>query len=127
LLTALCEATGDEEQADRLRAVSSSFERQAAGEPVAAWRILHELMGEAGARKLANLLDIVPVKPTEPTVANSLNADDDLNDAGNARRLVAAAGGVFIYVPELESFFRYCDNRWVRDSDQLDANLCERV
>ena len=46
-------------------------------------------------------------------------APHDLNDAGNADRLVAYADGNLAYVPEIDLFLVYRDGRWYRDEHGL--------
>jgi hypothetical protein len=51
-------SAGDEEQADRLRAASDTFDRLRSGDEVVGWSDLLRLLGDARARELARLLGV---------------------------------------------------------------------
>jgi putative DNA primase/helicase len=64
----------------------------------------------------------------DTTSPPSVAGPHDLNDAGNADRLIRLAQGDLTYVPELSAFLHYRDNRWHRDERNLQARaLAERA
>jgi len=120
-MEALCEITNDEEREDRLRAVADTVERRGKGQPVVGWRRLRDLVGRDIANHLTRLLKPRAGEEAASTIADPPISDHDLNDAGNADRLIRFSEGNLVYVPELTTFIRFDGRRWKRDESGLEV------
>ena len=119
-VTALCAITSDEELADRLRAVDDTYERHGQGKPIQGWEALHRLLGRKSAGHLQKWFN---ASPRDGRSDGAVAAEHDLNDAGNADRIVKLADGNLAYVEELQAFMIYDRHRWHRDEHGLQVRL----
>jgi hypothetical protein len=76
VVEAVCAKAGDDEAADRLAAVRTTFARVAAGETTSGWPALAELIGDAAVDALRRALDLWGGQPPRAGTAAAAEADD---------------------------------------------------
>ena len=88
---AVCYAAGDQEAADRIKAVETTNERFARNETISGWPSLSELIGEGPSRKIAEWLGIEFDHGSSPSLVPNISdfasAPESQTDLGNAQRL----------------------------------------
>ena len=117
---ALCAITSDEELSLRLKDVDDTYERYGQGKPIQAWQAMHQLLGRRSAGHLQKWFN-VSARDSRSQGAGS--GEHDLNDAGNADRIVKLADGNLAYVEELQAYMIYDRQRWLRDDGGLKVRL----
>lgn len=117
-IKALCAITKDEELEDRQRCVDDTLQRYGRGQPVAGWQAMRDVIGTEAVGHFAKQLGVDTANYAGPSRKKTA-IHDDLNDAGNADRLVATTNKSLIYVPELDTFLMYDSGCWNRDSSGL--------
>jgi len=126
-IKALCVITKDEESEDRLRCVDDTAQRYTKGEAIASWQAMKDAIGREAVGHLTKQLDVDIADYVSPSRMKP-PIQDDLNDAGNADRLVAAANGNLGYVPQTTMFITYDGSRWKRHDSDLEVRaLAERA
>ncbi len=112
-------AANDPEQSTRIRNVTTSYERLAAGDPVAGWSRLRELMPPAVLSALEKSLGRPKPEPTHlaADAATSAPHAPHLSDLGNAQRLVTHHGSDIRYCHPWGKWLDWDGCRWRVDED----------
>ncbi len=110
---AICQAAGDEEVEDRIRAVQDTAQRLQAGERVTGLPTLVEIMGEGVVKRLRDWVAVADAGPE----AAPLDGQEDFSDTGNADRLVKLHGDRLRYVPAWGDFLVWSQDagHWIVD------------
>ena len=125
-ITAICDAANDGELRDRLDAVRTTIARFQRNEMTTGIPAIVDQLGSHIATQLCDWLRLGSVSirghnggPTEDEIR--------LTEVGNADRFVTQHGQAVRFCHELNSWFLWCDGRWLKDHSLQTQYLAEQT
>jgi P4 family phage/plasmid primase-like protien len=137
LVVAVSRAAGDEDQEDRAKCVTDTYEKLAAGEPVAGGPSLAELLGEHGEKIVKTLKKWLGLCAERQSCEPPPLGDDEapsassrsfrLTELGNAERFAARHGDWLRYVGDWGAWQAWDGKRWRRNETGREIQAAKAI